>query len=91
MTLQLMKKIASTFLIVFMVNPFSAHTQELYDGNFADYLFREGEYYRAVTEYYRQLHAVSDPAVRTAILRKVGLCYFKGEDYDGYLSFYKNS
>ena len=91
MTVKLAKMINSLFLMVLLADPFTAHTQNISDETFADYLFQEGEYYRAVTEYYRILHTVSDSTVKAGLLRKVGLCYFNGEDYDGYLSFYEKN
>jgi len=61
--------------------------QDVSDQTFADYLFREGEYYRAITEYYRMLQVESDHQNRAFLLRKIGNCYFQGEDYEGYLVF----
>jgi tetratricopeptide (TPR) repeat protein len=78
-------------LIILFINPFFVIARELSDSTFADYLFREGEYYRAITEYYRMLYASADYSERAELLGKVGLCYFQGEDYDGYISFFKKN
>lgn len=91
MTLKLTKMIAKTFLIVIIINLLYANAQEFSNDTFADYLFREKEYYRAITEYYRLLHMVSDSTMRNGLLRKVGLCYFKGADYDGYILFFEKN
>jgi tetratricopeptide (TPR) repeat protein len=81
--------LASLFFTASLIIPFYAPAQELPADTFADYLFREGEYYRAITEYYRILHTDLDYPKRANLLRKVGLCYFKGADYDEYILFYK--
>ncbi|MGA2506294.1 MAG: hypothetical protein ABSF80_02330 [Chitinispirillaceae bacterium] len=57
------------------------------DTSFADHLFSTGEYYRATTEYLRCLHALSDSAAIPSIVKKISLCYFKGEDYSGCIHF----
>ena len=57
------------------------------DRAFADYLFTQGEYYRAITEYYRLLFATKDSSTTTILLKNIGLCYFNGESYDEYISF----
>jgi len=90
MTYKLTRMISKTFLIV-IINLLYANAQEFSSETFADYLFREGEYYRAITEYFRFLHTVSDSTIRAGLLRKVGLCYFKGGDYDGYILFFENN
>jgi tetratricopeptide (TPR) repeat protein len=91
MKLKLGRMINSLLLAVLIAHPLTVHAQNSQDQTFADFLFRQREYYRAVTEYYRLLHDVSDPVIRAGLLRKVGLCYFHGEDYDGYLSFYEKN
>ncbi len=91
MRLRLTKIIASLFFTVLMTNPFYTTAREFSDDTFADYLFREGEYYRAITEYYRMLHTVLDYPERARLLSKVGLCYYKGADYDGYILFYEKN
>jgi tetratricopeptide (TPR) repeat protein len=91
MTYKLTKMIAKTFLIVIIINLLYANAQEFSGETFADYLFREGEYYRAITEYYRLLHTVSDSSMKAGLLRKVGLCYLKGADYDGYILFFEKN
>ena len=67
-----------------IVNPY---TQNVYDEGFADYLFKEGEYYRAVIEYYRLTYITSDSNKKAYLFRNIGLCYYHGADYDGFISF----
>lgn len=59
--------------------------------SFADYLFRQGEYYRAITEYHRLLYESGDSLSKTIWLNKIGLCYYRGEDYDGAIEFIKDN
>jgi len=91
MKLKLTEMIISLILLLLLLSQFIAQAQKTSDDTFAAYLFREGEYYRAVTEYYRLLHMVSDSTVRAGLLRKLGLCYINGADYDGYIIFYKKN
>ncbi|MBU8922660.1 MAG: membrane protein insertion efficiency factor YidD [Bacteroidales bacterium] len=57
------------------------------DTGFADFLRENGEYYRAITEYYRELHGESDPKRRAAIFSRIGRCYYEGGDYEQCISF----
>ncbi|MBN1999314.1 tetratricopeptide repeat protein [candidate division KSB1 bacterium] len=82
--------------ILFFVLPFFLHIHILYsqgsdDSGFADFLFKKGEYYRAITEYYRVFHFCTDSSKKVSLLCNIGLCYFRGEDYEGYISFFKNN
>jgi tetratricopeptide (TPR) repeat protein len=63
-------------------------TQEIYDEGFADYLFREGEYYRAITEYYRLIYQYTDSTKKTELFKNIGLCYYYGADYQRYITFF---
>jgi hypothetical protein len=81
--------IASLFFTGWLIIPFDVPAQEFPADTFADYLFQEGEYYRAITEYYRIMYTEVNSLKRADLLRKVGWCYFKGADYDGYVLFYK--
>jgi hypothetical protein len=56
---------------------------------FADYLARQGEYYRAITEYYRAFHASPNADQKSQLLRKIALCYSLGEDHEGVIAFLK--
>jgi tetratricopeptide (TPR) repeat protein len=67
------------------------YVQDSYDEGFADYLFKRGEYYRAITEYYRLLYVSTDSTKITKLCRNLGLCYFYGGDYEGYISFLENN
>ncbi len=91
MNVRFARMIIKIFLIILVINPFSNNAQEFSNNTFADYLFQEGEYYRAITEYYRLLHTVSDSTMKAGLLRKVGLCYFKGADYDVYILFFEKN
>jgi len=83
--------INNLLLTILLISPYLVHAQNFSDETFADYLFQEGEYYRAVTEYYRILHSISDPAERSPLWRKIGLCYIHGEDFEGYISFHNKN
>lgn len=48
---------------------------------FADRLFDEGEYYRAITEYKRFISYWPDHKLAKDASYKIGLCYFKGEKW----------
>ena len=87
----MIRMINPLILIILFINPIFVIARELSDSTFADYLFREGEYYRAITEYYRLLYASADYSERAQILGKVGLSYFRGEDYNGYISFFNKN
>ena len=80
--------ISSLVWVVLIICPLYLGAQEISRESFADYLFREGEYYRAITEYYRILHGNKDYKEKLELLGKIGLCYFEGADYDGYVLFY---
>ncbi|MBI4640031.1 MAG: tetratricopeptide repeat protein [Candidatus Tectomicrobia bacterium] len=49
---------------------------------FADSLFSEGEYYRAITEYKRFLFYYSGHPLAPYALYRVGLSYFRGEEWE---------
>ncbi len=55
--------------------------------SFADFLFKNGEYYRALTEYRRLQYQSTDPVRRLYYLHKIGLCYYFGGDYDGFITY----
>jgi|GEM_PF-837376 len=59
------------------------------DQGFADYLFNTGEYYRAITEYRRVLYDYPDSTQKLSLLRNIGRCYLQGQDYEGYIRFFK--
>jgi tetratricopeptide (TPR) repeat protein len=65
--------------------------QDIAEERFADYLFKEGEYYRAISEYYRLSYMYSDSTKKTELFRNIGLCYFQGADYEGYISYFKKN
>jgi tetratricopeptide (TPR) repeat protein len=88
MLMKLINRFCLTAVIIF---PLYSIAQDFSGATFADYLFREGEYYRAITEYHRILQGESDHQKRARLLKKIGLCYFRGEDYEGYISFMKKN
>ncbi len=63
------------------------YKRKIADAGFADHLFREGEHDRAITEYYRLVYAAADSADKASLLKNIGLCYFHGREYEGYISF----
>jgi tetratricopeptide (TPR) repeat protein len=86
-----MINISQTILVIILIGFLSVYSQNEAQETFADYLFNQGEYYRAVTEYYRMLHHTADSAQKMDLYRKIGRCYIEGEDYEGYISFYRNN
>src|SRR5215510_11789735 len=48
---------------------------------FAEQLMREGEYFRAVTEYYRFLFYYPDDSRRAMVHFSIGLAFYRGESY----------
>lgn len=79
--------ISKLFLITLVIFIESSYAQESSDHGFADYLFKEGEYYRAITEYYRLLYSENDTTNKIEIFRNIGLCYFNGASYEECISF----
>jgi len=61
------------------------------DEGFANFLVERGEYYRAITEYYRLIYSATDSTQIVSLLKKIGLCYFRGADYQGYISFFEKN
>ncbi len=91
MNIKLLKLISILLLITIILNIEILYAQKFNDEAFADYLFKEGEYYRAITEYYRLLYNSTDSAEKIKTLKNIGLCYFHGADYTGYISFIKKN
>ncbi len=75
----------------FITNQFQSLSQvyepDSNESAFADYLFTQKEYSRASTEYMRLGFNATDSSKQLHYLSKIGLCYFFGEDYDGYEKF----
>lgn len=57
------------------------------DEQFAEYLYSQKEYYRAITEYMRLHFNTTDSLKEDEYLRKIGLCYYYDSNYDGYEQF----
>lgn len=68
----------------FSINKFPSKGNE---NGFANFLFKKGEYYRAITEYLRLQYESSDSTQYFNYLRKIGLCYYFGSDYSGFINF----
>jgi outer membrane protein assembly factor BamD (BamD/ComL family) len=49
---------------------------------FGDHLFRQGDFYRAITEYERVLFQAPDSARSPAVRLKIGAAYFRGEKWE---------
>jgi len=74
-----------------MINYSINIAQSTKDSSFADYLFSQNEYYRAITEYRRDIFRSTDSVKNSKLLMQIGLCYYNGEDYNEYISFYENN
>jgi hypothetical protein len=79
----LLKNLVWGFL--FLAQP--ATSQSPADESFAASLFRQGEYYRAVTEYLRLLHTSADSVARAGFVRDICLASYAGGDYDGCIRY----
>ena len=75
--------------ICFLVNV--SFSQEVSGEGFARFLFNKGEYYRAITEYYKMLYKATGLTEKISFLKNIGLCYLSGDDYENYITFYKNN
>lgn len=71
--------------LLFLAHPAPGQSSD--DGSFAASLIRQGEYYRAVTEYLRLLHASTDSAARAGFVREICLASYAGGDYDGCIRY----
>lgn len=71
--------------LLFLAHPAPGQSPD--DGSFAASLFRQGEYYRAVTEYLRLLHASADSVARAGFVRDICLSSYAGGDYDGCIRY----
>lgn len=86
-----LKRALSLIVLAFCFSTPPALAQAGLDDGFARYLVGQKEYYRAITEYYRLLYTwQSDPVSERALLKQIGLCYYYGEDYDGFTDFYRS-
>lgn len=76
-----MKKLAALLLLVLLMG-------FLYCGetDFADSLMAHGEYYRAITEYYRLLYG-GDPVLAGTGHQGIREAYLRGQDWDGMLDY----
>ncbi len=62
-------------------------SQDTVNDEFPVFLFQQGEYYRAVTEYFRLLHGSADSMARADIIRSIGRCSYAGGDYEGCIRY----
>jgi len=67
------------------------YSQDSNDKRFADFLFEKGEYYRAITEYYRLLYNCEKTDQKINLLKNIGLSYYQGEDFEGCIDFLKSN
>ena len=58
--------------------------------SFANALFAEEDYYRAITEYKRLLHLYPSNPYSNSIQYAIGLAYFRGEKWDSALDAFQN-
>jgi tetratricopeptide (TPR) repeat protein len=86
-----LNRIYNILLITITPNIGFLYAQEICDEGFANYLFKEGEYYRAITEFHRLSYSCTDSTKKVELYRNIGLCYFHGADYRGYISFIKEN
>ena len=91
MRIKLKLPIFSSLIFITIIFSKLIYAQEFSEKGFANFLFERGEYYRAITEYYRILYSKKDTTQEIDLLRKIGLCYFQGEDFKGYISFLKKN
>jgi tetratricopeptide (TPR) repeat protein len=79
----------SVLVLLLCADPVAGQARD--STGFADYLFRQGEYYRAVTEYLRLSYDATDPAVRAMLLVDIGRCYYRGGEYEECIRFCERS
>jgi len=72
------------FLLFTGVTVFSATAEEL--ASFADSLFEEGDYYRAITEYKRVMHQYPETDVAKEASLKVAIAYIEGKRFEAALT-----
>ena len=70
----------------FIISP-SLYAQDFGDINFADYLFNNGKYYDAITEYKRVLFFKPANINDGRIYHRIGLCYKNGGYFDNSLYY----
>src|SRR5271157_3624267 len=97
--LLIMRKI---FFILFLVLALAATARICTAGGvsagFADYLFKQGDYYRAIGEYKRYIYEITEKNTKPdnkeqqvidRVNYKIGLCYLKAGKYDDATSWFK--
>jgi hypothetical protein len=72
-------------LPVILVLP--ARAQVTADSTFAEYLLAHGEYFRAITEFYRVLVGSDDARTRERAVERIALCYYLGDDAENAARF----
>ena len=78
-----LKRIGLAFFLTFLVSSsLGAESSLPPTFAFAEKLFEEGEYFRAVTEYQRFLFLFPDHSLSKEALMKIGLSYFYGRRWD---------
>jgi tetratricopeptide (TPR) repeat protein len=66
-------------------------SQDTLDTGFADFLFKQGEYDRAITEYLRLQYLAKHPAKQAYLIKKIGQCYYNKKDYQQFKQFYQRN
>jgi tetratricopeptide (TPR) repeat protein len=87
----MLKKYVFSFVVVCIIFTSSILAQDIQTENFAKFLSDNGEYYRAITEYYKLLYNTSDQQKKSQILKSIGVCYYDGDDYDGMITFFNKN
>jgi tetratricopeptide (TPR) repeat protein len=78
------------FIVMFSLTKVG-FSQDTSNEGFARFLFNKGEYYRAITEYYKILYNTTDSTKTINTLKNMALCYFYGADYEGFINFFHNN
>lgn len=79
------------FIFFISITVQTIFSQNLTENSFADYLYNRGEYYRAITEYYRLIYNCADLRQKIILLKQIGLSYYQGEDYENLIDFLENN
>lgn len=85
---QILNTKMKTIIIYFTFSFSIILAQDFASEKFANFLFNEGEYYRAITEYYKILHVSTDSENKISALKNIGKCYITGKNYENYIAFF---
>lgn len=76
--------------ILFLLCSADSFAQTLADLGFADHLYHQADYYRAVTEYQRLLAANPTPSQRDTLYYRLGWSYYHGHYWEHSIKFFTN-